>query len=174
MKAWSDFERQIENTNQFYLRKGFGVVAKIPNGTKTVRVRGQPPRIVASNKTGCDFIGFLNKIPIAFDAKSTSSKTAYQIYGCGDKKMLKPHQEEFLTTFKRNGGNAYVFIRFNFTDEVFLVDIDKYVELEKKALKMGKKSFPKAWLSAFVVDRNGYFYDYIKNIEQKEGEHCND
>ena len=48
----------IEQTNEWYCRNRKGTVAKIPNGTKTIRVGGKPV-VIPTNKTGCDFIGHL-------------------------------------------------------------------------------------------------------------------
>ena len=69
----------IEQTNEWYCRNRKGTVAKIPNGTKTIRVGGKPV-VIPTNKTGCDFIGHLKGRPIAFDCKSTENKTAFPFY----------------------------------------------------------------------------------------------
>lgn len=162
MKAWSEFEQTIDSTNQFYLRKGYGVVEKIPNGTKTIRQKGVPIT-VPTNKTGCDFIGHLKGQPIAFDCKSCEIETSFP-FGTKQKPTLAHHQKEFLLNFKRTGGTAFVLIQLNKLHRVFLIDIDEYINLQKT---LGRKSIPLKVLENYKVFKRGYFYDYLKNLEGK-------
>lgn len=161
-KAWSEFEQKIENTNDWYKRNGIGTVEKIPNGTMTKRVNGHPV-IVPTNKTGCDFIGHIKGIPIAFDAKSTENKTSFP-FGSKKSPMVKEHQKEFLKSFKNTGGQAYLMIQFNKLNKVFLVDIDVYLSAELKQLKLNKKSFPLSFFEGMEVPERLYFLDYAKLI----------
>lgn len=162
MKAWSRFEQRIEQTNEWYKRQGIGTVEKIPNGTKTIRINDQP-RIVPTNKTGCDFIGHIRGIPIAFDAKSTENKASFP-FGTRNSPMVKEHQKDFLKSFKRTGGQAYLMIQFNKLKRVFLIDIDEYLLAEKEQLKQGKKSLPIDFFGNFEVEERLYYWDYAKLI----------
>lgn len=162
MKPWSQFEKHIEGVNQYYRAKGFGVVEKIPNGTKTIRQGGRQI-IVRDSKTGCDFIGHLDGKPIAFDCKLTGNKTNFP-FGSGKVVTVKPHQKEFLKAFKETGGQAFLLIALENGRRSFLVDIDEYLISEKQLLADGRKSFPLVWLEAFEVDQVNGIVDYRKNI----------
>ncbi|MFB8712573.1 Holliday junction resolvase RecU [Enterococcus faecalis] len=161
MKAWSQFEKMIEQTNEWYCRNRKGTVAKIPNGTKTIRV-GEKPVVIPTNKTGCDFIGHLKGRPIAFDCKSTENKTAFPFY-VGNKPMLKDHQKNFLKDFKLSGGTAFLLIQFNKSHQVFLVDVDDYLNMQKN---LGRKSIPLDYLKEFEVRQHGYYSHYLEKLEQ--------
>lgn len=162
MKEWSRFENEVEKTNDWYRRKGLGVVSKIPNGTKTFNKNGQPITIL-TDKTGCDFQGHLKGVPIAFDCKSTSNKTAFPLK-THNKPMVKPHQKKYLKDFKKTGGLAYLLIQFNPVKRVFLVDIDQYLAIEQESLDAGKKSIPISKFEGMEVERRLYFHDYAKLI----------
>lgn len=162
MKEWSQFEQAIMNTNTWYQRKGLGVVTKIPTGTRAVK--GYNSTIfVPSEKTGCDFIGHLKGVPIAFDCKSTSNKTRFNLYS-HNKPTVSPHQKQFLSEFKKTGGVAFLLIQFNPLHRVFLVDIEKYLVIESHILSGGGKSIPLAIFDTFEVDEHLYYYDYLKKI----------
>ena len=166
MKAWSEFEQRIEQTNEWYKRQGFGVIEKIPNGTKTIRVGGKPV-IVPTNKTGCDFIGHLNGIPIAFDAKSTENKTSFP-FGSNKSPMIKSHQKVFLKSFKDTGGQAFLMIQFNKLRKAFFVDIETYLNAETEMLKQGRKSLPLSFFEEFKVKERLYYLDYRSLISEEK------
>ncbi|MGY3766918.1 Holliday junction resolvase RecU [Vagococcus vulneris] len=162
MKNWSKFEQEVETTNKWYSRKGYGAVSKIPNGTKTIRVAGEPI-IIPTDKTGCDFIGHFKGIPIAFDCKSMNGKSMPHKQGKND--FVKPHQIEFLKQFSNCGGVSGLMVRFNDTGDTFWVTIDKYIEMKNNALGVNKKSLPIAWFKGCKVKRTGKYLDYLENLE---------
>lgn len=162
MKAWSKFEQVTINTNAWYQRRGLGVVTKIPTGTRPVKSYNGTV-FTPSEKTGCDFIGHLKGIPIAFDCKSTSSKTSFKLYS-HNKPTVSPHQKQFLLEFKKTGGVAFLLIQFNPLHKVFLVDIEKYMTIESHISSGGGKSIPISAFESFEVDEHLYYYDYLKKI----------
>lgn len=162
MKPWSQFEKRIEGVNRLYRTKGFGVVEKIPNGTKTIR-QGNRQIIVRDAKTGCDFIGHLDGTPIAFDCKLTANKTSFP-FGSGKVVTVKPHQKEFLSDFKKGGACAFLLIALENAKRVFLVDIEDYLNIEQEMLLINRKSIPIARLEQYKVDQANGMIDYRKNI----------
>lgn len=162
MKPWSQFEKHIESVNQFYRVKGFGVVEKIPNGTKTIRQGGRQI-IVRNTKTGCDFIGHLNGTPIAFDCKLTANKTSFP-FGSGKVITVKTHQKEFLSDFKKDGACSFLLIALENAKRVFLVDIEDYIDIEQEMLLNKRKSIPIARLEQYEVDQATGIIDYRRNI----------
>ena len=163
MKEWSYFEKTINDTNTWYQNRGLGVVTKIPNGTKPVKEYGRV-NFRPSEKTGCDFIGHLKSTPIAFDCKSTSNKTRFNLFS-HDKPTVAAHQKQFLLDFKKTGGVAFLLIQFNPLHKVFLLDIEKFVVLENHILSGGGKSIAISMFEKFKVDEHLYFYDYLKKLE---------
>ena len=165
MKQWSLFEKEIELTNQNYERRGIGVITKIPNGNKTVKTAAGI-RTMNTDKTGCDFIGHIQGVPIAFDAKNTKSKTNFplEVY---KKQMVKPHQEEFLNVFYNNGKNhsiAFLLIRFELFNKCFAVPIHLWFKWKNEMKRQNKKSIPIALFNdSLIVEQRGYFWDYINN-----------
>lgn len=166
MKEWSRFEKTIIDTNTWYQRKGLGVVAKIPTGTRAVKT-SVGTNFVPSEKTGCDFIGHLKGVPIAFDCKSTVNKTSFSLFS-HNKPTVSPHQKQFLIEYKKTGGVAFLLVQFNPLHRVFLVDIEKFMTIESHFLSGGKKSIPLAVFEPFEVDEHLYYYDYLKKIESLE------
>ncbi|MDT2604949.1 Holliday junction resolvase RecU [Enterococcus dongliensis] len=162
MKPWSQFEKHIESVNQFYRVKKFGVVEKIPNGTKTIRQGGRQI-IVRDTKTGCDFIGHLDGTPIAFDCKLTANKTNFP-FGSGKVVTVKPHQKAFLKDFKKDGACAFLLVALENARRVFLVDIDDYLNIEQEMLAIKRKSIPIARLERYEVDQATGIIDYRRNI----------
>lgn len=162
MKEWSQFEQATINTNTWYQRRGLGVVTKIPTGTRAVK-NYKSTVFVPSEKTGCDFIGHLKGIPVAFDCKSTSNKNRFNLYS-HNKPTVSPHQKQFLLEFKKTGGVAFLLIQFNPLHKVFLVDIEKYMTIESHILSGGGKSIPLIDFEPFEVDEHLYYYDYLKKI----------
>lgn len=164
MKEWSRFELTIINTNLWYQRQKLGAIAKIPTGTRAVKNYNNTI-FVPSEKTGCDFIGHLKGYPIAFDCKSTTNSTRFNLYS-HNKPTVAPHQKQFLLDFKKSGGLAFLLIQLNPIHKVFLVDIEKYMTLEAHLLSGGKKSIPIGLLSHYEVEAHLYYYDYLKKLEK--------
>ncbi|MFD1899978.1 Holliday junction resolvase RecU [Enterococcus termitis] len=166
MKEWSRFEQTIIVTNLWYQRQKLGVVAKIPTGTRAVRNYGSTV-FVPSEKTGCDFIGHLKGVPVAFDCKSTATKTRFNLFS-HNKPTVSPHQKKFLLDFKETGGAAFLLIQFNPLHKVFLLDIEKYMTIESHILSGGGKNIPLSYFVPFEVAEHLYYYDYLEKMESLE------
>lgn len=165
MKKWSEFEREIEQTNAYYQRKGRGAVAKLPNGVQTVKQAGTIKNFRV--KTPCDFIGHVDGVPVAFDVKTTSRKTAFPIFTRGKNNKetysLKKHQAMFLSQFD-NGGRAYVLIYSIPKDVSWLVPIEEYLMLCQAMKNSGKKSIRFSHFIGYEIERKGMFWDYAEKI----------
>lgn len=165
MKKWSEFEKEIEQTNAFYQRKGRGAVAKIPNGVQTVKQNNHVKNFRV--KTPCDFIGQIDGIPVAFDVKTTMRKTAFPIFTRGkDNKetySLKKHQANFLSHFD-NGGKGFVFIYCVPNDKSWMIPIEKYLEMCAMMKQLDHKSINFENFKGFEVKRNGLFWDYASKL----------
>lgn len=170
MKEWSKFELEIEKTNQFYLRKKLGVVEKIPNGNKTIRINGMA-QIVRDKRTGCDFIGHLKGLPIAFDCKSTKNKTSFPL-GSKSVVMFKPHQLEFLADYDATGGFSFLLLKLRNPADVFLLPISDFLSLRERLAAEGRKSIPMQQLIKYRVPMRGIYIDYAQNIPYRKEDFC--
>ena len=166
---WSRFEKEVERVNAYYRRKGIGTVEKIPNGSMTKYVNGVP-RTVLTHKTGCDFVGHIKGVPVAFDCKSTSATSMPHKAGKAD--FVKKHQVKFLQDFKHSGNSkslGFLLIRFNKSKATYFVDIDDYVEMRTSQLAKGIKSIPERMFAGMEVERQGTLLHYAKNIRSGQG-----
>ena len=168
MKEWSRFETDIQKINSMYLRRGIGVVEKIPNGNKTIRKNGMA-QMVRDGQTGCDFIGHLRGVPVAFDCKSTKNKTRFPL---GDKRVVlfKPHQLDFLKAFDDSGGFGFLLMKMSQQADIFLVPINDFLSMREDLHARDKKSIPIAMLEKYRVALYGIYVDYEKKISELIGE----
>ncbi|MHC5551231.1 Holliday junction resolvase RecU [Carnobacterium maltaromaticum] len=162
MKPWQYFEQQIITANDFYRRKGWGAIEKIPNDMKTIRMNGRMMS-VPSGKTGCDFIGVYKSLPVAIEAKSTQNKSLPLFVH--DKPMIKDHQIEFLKDYQQSGGKSFIMIKFTTFSMCFLLSIDEYLQIKKKALERNRKSIPIADFAGHQVNERGYILDYLQGVD---------
>ncbi|MGO2961249.1 MAG: Holliday junction resolvase RecU [Carnobacterium maltaromaticum] len=162
MKPWQYFEQQITTANDFYRRKGWGAIEKIPNDMKTIRMNGRMMS-VPSGKTGCDFIGVYKSLPVAIEAKSTQKKSLPLMAQNGP--MIKDHQVKFLKDFQQSGGKAFLIVKFVTVNRCFLLSIDEYSELKLKALERNRKSIPIADFAGHQVNERGYILDYLQGVD---------
>lgn len=160
-KLGDQFEQQIIATNKKYALQRIGAIEKIPTGTKAIPT-GRGVRWIPAEKTGCDFIGHYKGIPVALEAKSTSNKTAFPLFVHG-KAMVLHHQLAFLNRYELSGGKAYVLIHFKPIRRTFRVPVTKYIELQKNASKVGKKSIPISHFEEYEVK----IQDYLKGANDK-------
>ena len=77
--------------------------------------------------------------------------------------MVKDHQKNFLKDFKLSGGTAFLLIQFNKSHQVFLVDVDDYLNMQKN---LGRKSIPLDYLKEFEVRQHGYYSHYLEKLEK--------
>ncbi|UJF15085.1 Holliday junction resolvase RecU [Jeotgalibaca sp. MA1X17-3] len=161
-RSGSSFEKEIEQTNLFYIRQGVAAVIKIPTGTRMAGKVNGVPVWEPSHKTGCDFMGVHRGKGIAFEAKSTQNKTSFPL-SIYKKDMVKPHQVRFLNEFQEALGESFILIRFRVLDRTFKLNIKTYLALTKKAKEANKTSLPLKWIesAAVEVERKGYTLDYL-------------
>jgi recombination protein U len=161
-KRGMSFEKRIETTNEFYKIKGVGVIQKIPTPTRNIK-----GRIVYAEQSTVDFMGayiqhddYINQeiaIPVAFEAKETSSETNFPLtkrYKGRDVETILEHQREFL---KKWPGHGFVLINFSERGECYAVDVDFIEQYYLAMYKGGRKSIPIAdFMERWKVDPDDY------------------
>lgn len=163
-RVGANFEAEVERTNAFYQMKRYGVITKIPTGTRPQRA-GTKTIWVPASKTGCDYIGVFNGKPVAIETKHTGVETRFPIFTRNDT-TVKQHQELFLQQFQEAGGHSFVLVRLGNNRQVFRIAITAFQKMKERAATENKKSIPIDWIkeSSHQVKTKGYIMDYLENI----------
>lgn len=110
------FEEQVERSNKMYERRGQALIIKAHT---EVRVKRSGKELVGAKfgeKAPVDFIGIVNGVAVAFDAKSTQETTKFPHAN------IAQHQIEFMRKFQMQGGRAFLLVHFAKHFETYLLD----------------------------------------------------
>lgn len=77
-----------------------------------------------------DFFGFVDDIPICFDAKSTKNKTSLPLNN------IKEHQIKELKKLSKKGVNSFLLIEFSTHKRFFIMKIDLINEINQKSISI--------------------------------------
>ena len=133
-----NFEKMINQTNEFYLNNDIAVIHKKPIPIQIVKVdyqkRSAAKIVEAYYKlpSTTDYNGIYQGKYIDFEAKETKNKTSFPI------KNIHEHQVEHLKKCINHGGIAFIIIYFSTLDRIFLLDalyVIKYYERAKSSRK---------------------------------------
>lgn len=135
-----DFEKMINETNEFYLRANLAVVYKKPTPIQITKVE-YPKRSCAKITEGffqvpstTDYNGVYKGLYIDFEAKSVSGST-FPLAN------LHQHQVDHLESVLKHKGIAFLLLMFRKSiPEVFLLDAKFLITYYRLALTGGKKS----------------------------------
>lgn len=152
-------EELINLTNDIYRKRGLCVVQKIPTPITPVTISRDKRTISLAyfdKKSTVDYIGVVRGRPIAFDAKETAQKSL----SLGN---IHKHQIRFMADFIKQGGAAFLMVRFTVLDEIYLLPFEILLAYWEGALAGGRKSIP---YSAFKKDyqipvKGGGIVDYL-------------
>lgn len=154
-------EELIEFTNIVYKNKGLALVDKIPTDwsvhydKKTRKVKTAYPK----KKGLVDFIGISHSRSIAFDAKSTTSRTSFPLSN------IEQHQIDYLLKHKDQGGISFFIVEFTKYVEHYYLPIDKANEWWINMKSGGRKSIPYDWFvfnCDLIKSGHGVPLDYLK------------
>lgn len=160
-----EFEKQLERIHKWYASKNIAMISKVPTATRPIP-SGKGVKWIPAEKTGCDYLGVYRGKAVALEAKQSSTTTRWDLFSRGeknvDKKTVAEHQQRYLLQHKACGGLAYVLIKIRPTQALYKVDIEDYVQMEKEAIEMGKKSFPIGQLEPYKVVTKDRIPDYLR------------
>lgn len=145
----SDLEELLTVTIDYYKQQKLGRIDKIATPVKVVDIDGggMITRGFFEKKATVDFMGVVQGIGIAFDAKETAQKSL-------PLSNIHEHQLEFMADVVEQRGLAFIIAHFKQTDDFQLIPyevIGKYVE---RARQGGRKSIPLSELDpAFRIPR---------------------
>lgn len=143
----SDFEDEINESNEYYQNKNIAVIHKKPTPVQIVKVdypaRNKAKIVEAYYKTPSttDYNGIYKEKYIDFEAKSCR-----ELNFSFDR--IYEHQIKHLDSIDKLGGIAFLIIEFSSIDEVYILPSKLLIEKYNESLNGGRKSIP---------------YDFIKN-----------
>jgi recombination protein U len=143
----SDFEDEINESNEYYQNKNIAVIHKKPTPVQIVRVdypaRNKAKIVEAYYKTPSttDYNGIYKEKYIDFEAKSCR-----ELNFSFDR--IYEHQIKHLDSIDKLGGIAFLIIEFSSIDEVYILPSKLLIEKYNESLNGGRKSIP---------------YDFIKD-----------
>lgn len=135
----TDFETKLNETNAYYLQKGFAVIYKKPTPIQIVKVdypsRNKARIVEAYYKTPSttDYNGIYKGYYIDFEAKCCHS-TSFSF------NHIFSHQVEHLMRIDKMGGIAFLIIEFPLYNEVFILPAKILFDKYQGSLNGGKKS----------------------------------
>ncbi|MBR6517238.1 MAG: Holliday junction resolvase RecU [Bacilli bacterium] len=143
----SDFETEINESNDYYRLKQIAVIHKKPTPVQIVKVdypaRNKAKIVEAYYKTPSttDYNGIYKEKYIDFEAKSCRELNF-------SFERIYDHQIRHLEQIDKMGGISFLIIEFSSIDEVYILPAKLLVEKYEESLNGGRKSIP---------------YDYIKD-----------
>lgn len=124
-------------TNAYYRQHHFGLVDKASTPIKVVEIdqSGLITKGYFEKKSTVDFIGVIQGVAVAFDAKETRLQSL-PLYNIHD------HQVDYMKDFDHQGGLAFLIVHFKTPDRFFLVPYEIIEEYFAAAAEGGRKSIP--------------------------------
>jgi recombination protein U len=158
------FEKDINDTNAYYLEKGLALVYKRPTPINVVRVDyshgAKITQAYFEAQSTTDYNGVYKGRYVDFEAKSTRSKTSFPLNN------IAPQQVIHLRRVKKQGGIAFFLINCYALNRTYALDSDFVCDFyERKP----RKSIPLA-----DIEKHGHLvaegfrprYDYLPVIEE--------
>lgn len=163
-------EEDINQTNTYYYENKIALINKKPTPIKVLKVSIDKKRIIDGfyeKKSTLDYSGIYKGKYIEFDAKETNNKTSFPIAN------IHTHQIKHIENVINYGGIAFLIIRFNYTNETFILmgeDLINYLNNNEK------KSIPLSYFQKYchkILLKYRPRIDYLKvldKIERSKGE----
>jgi len=134
----STFESMINMSNEVYESKNLAIIQKIPTPITPINIDKGKNAITLGyfdKKSTVDYMGVVQGIPVAFDAKETNRKNL-------PLQNIHFHQMEFMEKFEAQRGVAFFLVSFTLYDEVFFLPFNSLKVYWEKAASGGRKSIP--------------------------------
>lgn len=159
----SAFEERINITNEVYKSKKLAIIQKIPTPITPVNFDKETRNITLAyfdQKSTVDYIGVVQGIPVAFDAKETGQKNL-------PLQNIHEHQIDFMESFTQQGGLAFILIHFSFYKEYYLLEFDQLKKYWEAAREGDRKSIPYTDFNKDMqVPEQGMYINYLEAIKK--------
>ncbi|NBJ71472.1 MULTISPECIES: Holliday junction resolvase RecU [Clostridia] len=148
-------EKDINDTNAYYLETKKAVIHKKPTPIQIVKVN-YPKRSAAviteayfKQASTTDYNGVYREKYIDFEAKETKNKTLFPLAN------IHQHQVDHMEAVIAQGGVSFILIRFAVLDETYLLPAEKLFTHWNSQLNGGKKS-----IAYETIKQQGYFIPF--------------
>lgn len=131
----SDLEDLIHVTIEYYRSQGLARIDKIATPVKVVDIDGQGTITKAffEKKSTVDFMGIIQGVGVAFDAKETALKSL-------PLSNIHEHQLEFMKDITKQSGLAFLIVHFKFCDEYYLLPYESMIKFVHASKNGARKS----------------------------------
>ena len=159
----STLEDMINRTNDKYLEAGLCLVQKIPTPITPISIDQKTRHITLAyfdQKSTVDYIGAVQGIPIAFDAKECAKDTFTLA-------NIHEHQVVFMENFEKQGGIAFFLIYYSAKDMYYYLRFKKLKEYWDRMVEGGRKSFTfdETEEDFFLKPKSGVLVPYLDGIK---------
>ena len=161
-----DLEKEINQTNDFYLHSDTAVIHKKPTPVTIVKV-DYPSRSAAKITEAyfkvpstTDYNGIYKGKYIDFEAKECALLTSFPL------KSVHAHQITHLESVLRHGAIAFMIIRFTKLEETYFVDARKFIDFQRNA---ARHSVPYQWFAENGILIPGNYLkpvDYLQIVDR--------
>jgi len=130
-------EEIILITNEYYKTHKFAVIDKINTPIKVVEIdqSGLITKGYFEKKSSVDFVGLVQGIGIAFDAKETNLKSL-------PLSNIHKHQIEYMESFSDQGGLSFLIVHFKLYDKYHLITFELLQKYYLNSKEGDRKSIP--------------------------------
>ena len=159
----SVLEELINYTNEKYRQQKLALVQKIPTSIKPVRFDKTKRHITLAyfdQKSTGSLIGFVQGIPICFDAKECA-KDIFPLQN------IHEHQVEFMRQYEEQGGISFLLIYFTSRHVCYYMSFQEMMKYWNRAKEGGVKHFKYEELDpAYEISTySGTFVHYLEQIQ---------
>jgi recombination protein U len=157
------FEKDINDTNAYYLEKGLALVYKRPTPINVVHVDyshgAKITQAYFETQSTTDYNGVYKGHYLDFEAKSSRSKTSFPLTN------IAPQQVTHLRNVKKNGGIAFFLINLYALNETYLLEASYVCDFYEKK--------PRSSIPVSAIKEHGHLvkegfrprYDYLPLVE---------
>ena len=159
----SALEEMINLTNEKYRNNGLALIQKIPTPITPINIDKETRHITLAyfeQKSTVDYIGAVQGIPVCFDAKECATETF-------PLQNIHEHQIEFMKTFEKQQGIAFLLIYFSRKDIYYYLTFEELLKYWNRAKNGGRKSFRFEELDPHyqISTNNGVFVHYLEMLQ---------
>ncbi len=152
-------EETLNYTHDYYRQLGLCRIDKVSTPVKVVEIdqQGHIVKGFFEKKSTVDFIGIIQGVFVAFDAKETNLKSL-------PLKNIHDHQMAYMKDITRQGGLAFIITHFKFNDTYFLLPFET---LERYYTQNERKSIPYSAMDERLLipkTRGGSTIDYLEAL----------
>ena len=160
----STLEDLINHTNERYAQQSLALIQKIPTPITPIEIDQESRHITLAyfdQKSTVDYIGAVQGVPVAFDAKECRTDTfALQ--------NVHPHQVDFMQAFEKQEGVTFLLICFTQRELFYYLRFEELMVFWHRMENGGRKSFTIEELDEdfFFTSPNGLWVPYLPMLQK--------